>query len=67
MYVSMEMQKFEISVEDFSSNYDITIPVLNLFTFDTEEYYLHVNYNVNDVRTWKTFIKITVSFVALRL
>ena len=51
MYVSMEMQKFEISVEDFSSNYDITIPVLNLFTFDTEEYYLHVNYNVNDVRT----------------
>ena len=51
MYVSMEMQKFEISVEDFSSNYDIIIPVLNLFTFDTEEYYLHVNYNVNDVRT----------------
>ena len=31
-------------MEDFSSNNDILLPVLNAFTFGTEEYCLDVNY-----------------------
>ena len=32
------------------SNYDILIPVLNTFAFETEEYCLDDNYMVNDVK-----------------
>ena len=48
-----KLQSFEISVEDFSSNYDIFLPVFNTFTFDTEEYYLDFNYKVNHARAMK--------------
>ena len=54
-------------MEDISSNYDILLPVLNTFTFDTEEYYQDVNYKVNDGRALKTSIIIVVSFDTLRL
>ena len=66
MYVSIEFVTLG-RLKDFSSNYDILLPVLNTFTFDTEEYYLDVNYNVNDARILKTFIIIAVSFDAFRL
>ena len=33
-------------MEDFCWNYDILLPVLNMFSFDTEEYCVEVNYKV---------------------
>ena len=50
---AQKFQNFGISVEDFSSNYDILLPLLNTFTFDTEECCLDVNYKVNDARALK--------------
>ena len=35
------------------SNYDILIPVLNTFTFETEEYCLDDNYMVNDAKAMR--------------
>ena len=43
------------------------LPVLNTFTFDTEEYCLDVNYKVNDIKTQKTSIINVVSVEALTL
>ena len=40
-------------MEDFSLNYDILFPVLNTFTFDTEDHGLGVNYKVNNARPLK--------------
>ena len=51
MYVSTEI--IRLSVDDFCSNYDIMLPVLNTFTFDTEEYCPDVNYKVNDASALK--------------
>ena len=40
---AQQLQNFEISMEDFSSNYEILFPILNTFTVDIEEYSLDVN------------------------
>ena len=50
---AQKLQDFEISVEDFSSNYDIFLTVFKTFTFETEEYCLDVNDKVNDGRAVK--------------
>ena len=34
---AQKLENFKLSVEDFSSNYNILLPVLNKFNFDTEE------------------------------
>ena len=55
-------------MEYFSSDYHILLPVLNTFTFETEEYCLDVNSKLNDAQgPEKTSINIAVSFDALRL
>ena len=40
---AQQLQNFEISMEAFSSNYEILFPILNTFTVDIEEYSLDVN------------------------
>ena len=50
---AQKLQNFEISMEHLCSNYEILLPVLNTFTFDTEEYCLDINYKVNDARALK--------------
>ena len=52
---------------NYSSGYDVLLPILNTFTFDTEEYCLDINYKVNDIKALKTSIIISVSVEALRL
>ena len=49
-YKNCEILKF---MEDFSSNYDILLPILNTFTFDNDEFCLDVNYKVNDASVQK--------------
>ena len=38
MYLTQQFWNFEISVGDVRSNYELFLPVLNTFAFDTEEY-----------------------------
>ena len=40
-------------MEDFSSNYEILVTVLNTFTVDTEDYSLGIIYRVNDANALK--------------
>ena len=48
MHVTQKFQDFEISLEDSNSNYEFLLPILNTFTFDTEEYCLGVTFKVRD-------------------
>ena len=50
MNVIVKLQNFD---RKFQLNYKIFFPVLNIFTGDTEEYSLDVNYKVNDAKALK--------------
>ena len=50
---AQKLENFKLSVEDFSSNYNILLPVLNKFNFDIEEYCLDGKYMVIDARAMK--------------
>ena len=53
MYVRHQFQNLEISVEDFSSNFEFLLSILNASAFDTQEYPLGGRYDVNDAEALK--------------